>query len=52
MTELKPVNPDIRGYSDQFVCVKCGAYIWTPYNYYIDYQFCPYCGEKVKEDND
>lgn len=50
MTELIPLNPDNRGYTDTFECVKCGRYINTPYDNYIDYLFCPYCGEKVKDD--
>ena len=47
MTELRPLNPDNRGYTDIFKCDKCGAYINTPYNNCIDYRYCPYCGEKV-----
>lgn len=49
-TELKPLNVDDRGYTEVFECYNCKslirAHILTKY---IDYNFCPYCGMKVKD---
>ena len=55
MTKLKPVLAlgDKRGYTDTFKCEVCNRYITAPYAMKdIDYDFCPYCGEKVEEEKD
>lgn len=49
-TELKPLNVDVRGYTEVFECQNCKslirAHIFTKN---IEYNFCPYCGMKVKD---
>ncbi len=34
-------------------CSNCKRYHTTPYIYYFyKYPYCPYCGEKMNDDND
>ncbi len=48
-TELVPIAPDCREYTDQFACLCCQCIIQM-YTYMkeCNYNFCPYCGTKVK----
>jgi len=41
----KPVNPDCRGYTEQFECTNCGRIINTSYSMkrFDDYDHCPFC---------
>jgi len=49
-TELKPLDADGRGYTEVFECQNCKALIWAHIlTKDIDYNFCPYCGMKVKD---
>ena len=44
------VDPDSRGYALGFKCSRCGAIscMYIPMKE-CDYEYCPYCGEKVDE---
>lgn len=49
-TELKPIDVDVRGYTNRFECQTCLNEI----RFEIclkksDYEFCPYCGRKIKD---
>lgn len=47
------LDKDIRGYGIQFQCSNCGAFIYTDHSVKdIDYNYCPYCGDKVEDEND
>ena len=49
-TELKPVDPDCRGYTNCFECTNCKALIYTyTFQTDIDYNCCPYCMAVVKD---
>lgn len=49
-TELKPVDPDCRGYTNCFECTNCKSLIYTyTFQTDIDYNCCPYCMAVVKE---
>ena len=44
----KPVEPDKRGYTNQFECPSCGMFVHLgTYVKACDYDFCPYCGAVV-----
>lgn len=51
MSIFKPINQDCRGYTDQYECIKCKAYIYLPcLEKQCDYNYCPYCSCKNTED--
>lgn len=45
-----PVEPDKRGYTNQFECPHCGSFVHMG-TYYkeCDYDYCPYCGSYVED---
>ena len=49
-TELVPIAPDCREYTDQFACLCCQCII-RMYTFMKEcsYNYCPYCGAKVKD---
>lgn len=52
-TRFIPVRPDIRGYANIYECEHCRC--WTQTGYYVlelDYNFCPWCGAEVEEDEE
>jgi len=49
-TELKPIGADVRGYTNVFECQMCRTAIYSGiYLKELDYEYCPYCGKKVKD---
>ena len=49
-TELKPIDADVRGYTNRFECQMCLAEIYTEICLKkSDYEYCPYCGRKIKD---
>lgn len=49
-TTFEPQNEDCRGYGNTFKCTYCGCLVTT--SYYIDYNYCPYCGRPVEREDD
>lgn len=49
-TELKPIDVDVRGYTNRFECQMCLAEICSEICLKnSDYEYCPYCGRKIKD---
>ena len=49
-TELKPIDVDVRGYTNRFECQMCLAEIYSEICLkQSDYEYCPYCGRKIKD---
>ena len=49
-TELKPIDVDVRGYTNRFECQMCLAVIYSEICLKnSDYEYCPYCGRKIKD---
>lgn len=49
-TELKPIDVDVRGYTNRFECQMCLAEIHSEICLKkSDYEYCPYCGRKIKD---
>ena len=49
-TELKPIDVDVRGYTNRFECQMCLAEIRSEICLKkSDYEYCPYCGRKIKD---
>lgn len=45
-----PVEPDTRGYTNQFECPHCGSFVHLgAYEKECDYDYCPYCGSYVED---
>lgn len=48
-----PIDVDSRNQTDRFKCSGCGCSIQFPYyqslDDIIDYSYCPYCGKRVKD---
>lgn len=43
--------PDLRGYTNEFMCSNCGAIITIgSYAKKCDYTYCPYCDAKTVEE--
>ena len=42
-----PIEPDNRGYTDQFECPHCGFIHVRPYSKECDYDYCTCCGSYV-----
>ena len=52
-TRFIPVDPDSRGFTDEFECGYCNCTIHL--GYYIkrcDFEYCPWCGKKATDDED
>lgn len=48
-TTVKKDEVDCRGYTDLFICGKCGTYIQTPLLTKIcEYNYCPWCGNRLE----
>lgn len=49
-TELKAIETDARGYTNRFECQACLNVICVEICLkQIDYEYCPYCGRKIKD---
>ena len=49
-TEMIPVSVNSRGYTDEFVCKACRRIVFMhQFSKVCEYEFCPWCGQKVKE---
>lgn len=43
--------PDIRGYTNEFMCSNCGAIIRiATYEKECDYPYCPFCGKEMDDE--
>lgn len=43
--------PDLRGYTNEFMCSNCGAIITMgSYAKRCDYTYCPYCGVEMVDE--
>ena len=48
-TTVKKDEVDCRGYTDLFICGKCGTYIHTPLlTKNCEYNYCPWCGNRLE----
>ena len=48
-TTVKKDEVDCRGYTDLFICGKCGTYIQTPLlTKNCEYNYCPWCGNRLE----
>ena len=51
--EWIPVDPDSRGYTDEFDCSNCGGTVHLGYYSKVcDYTYCPWCAAVMDEGND
>ena len=54
-TTFEPQNEDCRGYADTFKCTYCDCFVTTSHYMRVgdfDYEYCPYCGRPVEEENE